>query len=301
MSNKQLDTVFIKEQTKDFLDLKLEETQYWINRFANHFVNKVEVLEPLAYSKKVSSLLTKETLNRYRGVAYSLSFPYKNYKREETQENNKNLLALEQGFLVQSWSNLGSLLESTLQIFLSFYYHDYEKSTYWNIWNENAVSQLKNALNTEVTSALNGLIQNNEEHGINGLTPDIRRSFLKRVRQVIKDKSVMPEINAITLYDLIQFYFEENVINKNEHSQDSYVTISRYRNSIHSFQKRNIGTWSELNEYSKLILLLIIEMLHRLPDLPDELNCEFGFNYFEEDGALRRQENMWLDYKALEI
>jgi len=298
VSNKPLETVFIKKQTKAFLDLKLEETQYWINRYANHLVNTVEILEPLAFSEKVSSLLTEETLNRYRGVAYALSFPYKNYKREEAQENTKNLMALEQGFLVQSWSNLGSLLESTLQIFLSFYHHDYERSTFWNIWNENAVSQLKNTLNKEVTTALNNIIETNEKQGIDGITPEIRKSFLKKVRKVIKDKSVMPEINAITLYDLVHFYFEENVINKNEHSQDKYETISRYRNSIHSFQKREIGTWSELNEYSKLVLLLIIEILHRFPDIPDEITCEF--NYFKEDRELFHQEVEWLDYQYLD-
>lgn len=294
MSNQPLETVFLKEQSKDFLELKLEETHYWISRYANHLASTVQILEPLAYSREVSSLLSNETLNRYRGVSYSLSFPYKNYKREEFKEENKNLKALEQGFLVQSWSNLGSLLESTFQLFLSFYYRDYINSTHWNVWNETTVSQLQEALTGKFSDILKDIVKDNQEKKIEGVTSKIRKSFEKKVKKVIADKSVMPAIDAITLSDLIQFYFGESVINQQEYSKASVETINKYRNSIHSFKNRHIGTWAELNEYSKIVLMLIIGILHRLPDLPDEIECEH--NYFAEERALSQQEYKWFDY-----
>lgn len=294
MSNKPLETVFLKEQSKAFLELKLEETHYWISRYANHLASTVEILEPLAYSKEVSSLLSKETLNRYRGVAYSLSFPYKNYKREEGEGDNKNLMAWEQGFLVQSWSNLGSLLESTLQLFLSFYYRDYINSTHWNVWNETTVSQLEGALKGKFSDILKDIVKDNQEKEIEGVTSKIRKSFEKKVKKIITDKSVMPAIETITLSDLIQFYFGENVINEQQYSKKSVETINWYRNSIHSFKDRPIGTWSELNEFSKIVLMLIIGILNRLPDIPDEIPVEY--NYSVENRELLQQENKWFDY-----
>lgn len=72
--------------------------------------------------------------------------------------------------------------------------------------------------------------------------------------------------------------------------------IRNYRNAIHSFKDRPVGTWEELNEYLKLIIRLMVDMITRLSDLPDEVLPIPEF-YSEEKTKLIMQEKEWFDYK----
>lgn len=118
--------------------------------------------------------------------------------------------------LVQSWPSLGSLLESTLQLFLAFYYRFYINSE-WNKWNKEAIDQIKGILNGSFKQNLEDIVNRNESSSEKGLTNNIKNSFLTKVKEILKQKSDLPKIEKITLSDLIDFYFSENVLGSIEH------------------------------------------------------------------------------------
>lgn len=297
-SQRPFETAILKEKQEKFSNMKLSESLQWIVIYANHLACEVKLLRSYAgvYAEEVSNLLSDETLNRYTGLAFSLRFPYHNYKEVKGKEIKYPLDAVEQGFLVQSWSTLGSFLESTLQIFLSIYYHDYIKSN-WNVWDEESIQQINDLLTGDFKNLLDTLVKENEKNGRKGLNNTIKKSYIKKSKEIVKQKSELPKIHRITLSDLLQFYFSEDVISKEDFSQDELEKIRDYRNSIHAFQKRDIGTWDELNEYLKLVLMLVIEIIHRLPMLPDEIPIDGEF--FQEKTALLMKEQEWFKYQMM--
>src|SRR5690606_39188941 len=145
------------------------------------------------------------TITRFKGVAKSLRFPFQNYMGLSDPETQHQI---EQGLLIQSWSSLGSLLESTLQIFLAFYYRFYILSE-WYKWDEEAISQISGALTGTFKNELNAIVKQNEISGTKGLTNDIKKSFLDKAKDSLKLKAELPKIHKITLSDLIDFYFSQ--------------------------------------------------------------------------------------------
>lgn len=102
----------------------------------------------------------------------------------------------------------------------------------------------------------------------------------------------MPEIDQISLSDLINFVYIEEVFNKNcEYNKKDLDQIREYRNAIHSFQNREIGNWEEVKDYAKLVLLLIIDISARLPFLPDEAPIDNW--YYKEETRFNLQLEKW--------
>lgn len=94
------------------------------------------------------------------------------------------------------------------------------------------------------------------------------------------------------LSELIDFYVANKVIYKHFNENELEV-IREYRNGVHFFEDRKIGSYDEINKYSKEVLMLIIKMISQLPPLPDEIivnEC-----YYQEQDRLLKQIQYWKD------
>lgn len=139
----------LKQKSEDFLNMDIEKT---LNNLGEYSIHMVRVIEMLIKYQAIKNdvILNKNVFNRYKGLAISLSFPYENFKKYISQsvqfENQEEeLCAVEKGLLIQTWASLGSILESTLQIFLTVYLEDYLKSS-WNKWDEKVIVQLDDVI-----------------------------------------------------------------------------------------------------------------------------------------------------------
>lgn len=184
-------------------------------------------------------------------------------------------------------------MESTLQMFLAIYYRFYIKSE-WYKWEKEAIDQIKEVLTGSFKENLEDIVKQNEVNGEKGLTNYIKKSFIKKAQDILKQKSNLPKIERITLSDLIDFYFSEDVLISNEYNKKDLQKIRDYRNAIHAFQKRVIGSWEDYNIYLKYVIILTIDILYRLPDIPDEEPIPEW--YYNERSVIIMQENKWFDY-----
>ncbi|MED3201385.1 hypothetical protein ACWKTL_27935 [Bacillus toyonensis] len=285
--------VLLKGRTDTFNSMPLEETLKWIEKISCHMASEIDLLKKYEseHVEVIGELLNAETINRFKGLALSLKFPYGNYKCHSDAGTQK---MLEQGLLVQSWSSLGSLLESTLQMFLALYYRFYIKSE-WYKWEEEAINQITDVLTGSFKENLEAIVKQNEVGGEKGLTNTIKKSFIIKVKEILKQKSSLPKIERITLSDLIDFYFSENVLGSNDYGKEDLQKIRDYRNAIHAFQKRVIGSWDDYNIYLKDVIMLTIDILYRLPDIPDEEPIPDW--YYKGKTEIIMQEKVWFDYR----
>ena len=65
----------------------------------------------------------------------------------------------------------------------------------------------------------------------------------------------------IQLYSYLELMDEDEIFYLRE--------IQANRNGIHSFQKRNIGTWNDLQFCVRFFCYLLEWVINRLPEIPD--------------------------------
>lgn len=265
--------------------MNLMDTLSYIELFATSFAKQLEVLKDLEmnYSAEVNELLSSETLQRYKSNVKALKFPYRNYISELGEA------PFEEGFLIQSWSSMGSILESTLQMFLAIYYRDYINSRD-NLWDENVIEKIKETIKVDVNNSLKELVADNDIK----FSGEDRKSFIKKIERIINEKKILVPIEKLTLEPLIAFYVSNNIIATGNYSEVELRLIRDNRNSIHSFQKREIGNWDELNYYGKVLLMLLMDIHYRLPDLPDEI--PLSTELYEIHTQLIMLEQQWFEY-----
>lgn len=280
--------VLIKVAQPAFNEMDLIDTLSNLEELTCVFVDQIEILKDLetAYSSEVGNLLSKETLERCKSNTRVLKYPYKNYL------DSKDSTELKEGFLIQSWSSMGSILESTLQIFLAFYYRDYIKTNI-NIWNEDVLARLRELLKTEWNDQLKKLVN---EDGFEFSGKD-RKSLLEKIRKIINEKQ-LPSIEEMTLEPLIAFYYANEIIEPKEYTAEELRRIRDYRNAVHSFKKRAIGDWCELESYGKVLLMFIFDLYDRLPDIPDEI--PLTIKRYESQQKIQRMYQMWFEYDVRE-
>lgn len=285
------EAIFLEIPTNEFKNLELSNSLEWVQRICNYFITESEFLIQFSGddSHEIKKLLSEDTVGRYKGMVNCLSYPYKNYIECDKEVKN----SLEEGFLIQSWSSLGSVLESTLQIFLSVYYKDYLNSD-WRVWKEPVIQELKQEIK-DLKSRLDQSILKKDTGEDSALTTEVVKSFIKQINQIIKERSQLFKIEKITLSPLIDFYFSNEIFTRGDIDQDSLNRIRDYRNAIHSFQKRSIGSWEELNESLKYFLILLYDLLDRLPEIPEDIPIpEF---YMTDKTEIYLQKGHWFTHK----
>ena len=136
----------------------------------------------------------------------------------------------EEGALILAWANLGSLIEGTLKLFLSVYYEDYKKEIISNIQNIEA-----------------------------------NKKYLKSYKDK-KGNMIDPDI--LTL-EKLRIFFNKNKIWSEE--WNNYVSkVQIYRNAIHAYQDKEIGTMKEFEESVRYYLKMVAEFNDRMP-YPDDI------------------------------
>jgi len=123
------------------------------------------------------------------------------------------------GVLILAWTNLGSLIEGSLKLFLAVFYDDYKKD-------------------------LEAVTDRND----NIIDPD-----------------------TLGLEKLRQFFNRKNTMLWSKEWNDFVLKIQGYRNSIHAFKNRKIGTFDEFEDSVKIYLELLMTINSRLP-YPDEMH-----------------------------
>ena len=213
------------------------------------------MLDTVSFSpvKEAVNLISKESMERLCLLADKLAdiikdgYYCQNEDFDATSQNASKLL---------SWIILGSLTETTLQMFLAFYIEDYKKSQ-WQQWIDFPESEVKDKIN----STIKEMVDNNT------IENDQAKSLKESIKDTIKKHSVEHHVQKVMLDELIQYYISQELLDDEE---ILYLrTIQSNRNGIHSFEDRNIGNWNDLQYAVRFWCYLLEWVQFRLPDIPD--------------------------------
>lgn len=216
------------------------------------------MLETTSISPNAESqnLITRECMDRFgsiTGVLADLIRDGEYYQYEDLSDDSNNAIKL------NGWILLGSLTETTLQMFLAFYLDDY-KNTKWQQWENFRIEQ--------VQKPIIGFIQKLVDEG--NLEALHARSLKDAIRDTIKKHTKEHPVQKIMLDELIQLFIALDLFKEDE--VEYLKTIQSNRNGIHSFQSRTIGNWADLQYCTRFFCYLMDWVLFHLPDIPDE-NC----------------------------
>lgn len=254
-------------------EVSLEEIVADIITISKGIVARVQMLKEypfIPYQNELSQLLTNDTIDRFVSIVSTLDIPYTVYHKKKREDifSENNTESFEKGLIIQSWSTLGSALESLLQIFLSVYLEQYKDSN-WGVWEVQEIDNAKEALN----ETLDLLVETNKEGNGKGITGKRRKSLKKEINSYLDRKAKILDIKSITLSDLLAFYKTQNIFKDNE--ADEWVAelnkIREYRNGIHSFQDRIIGDWDEYIHSVKIFVWFLMDIFDRFPEVESEI------------------------------
>ena len=208
---------------------------------------------PNEQSKDLISVACMERFQSITGILADLIKDGIYYQCEDYYNDSQNAVKL------NSWILLGSLTETTLQMFLAFYLDDY-KNTKWQQWEKFEAEQVQNLI-------IN-FIQQLVDDG--NLEATYARSLKKAIKDTIKEHTKEHPVQKIMFDELVQLFTSLELFNVDE--LDCLKTIQSNRNGIHSFQSRTIGTWADLQYSVRFFCYLMEWVLNRLPDIPAEAN-----------------------------
>lgn len=202
--------------------------------FSEYFLQK---LNQDSDDKNVNS----DIMKRYCSVASLLFRMISNYYSSNPHQNDAEKL--------NCWILLGSLTESTLQMFLCFYIKDYTKSK-WQQWSD--------FNGDEVVQSIKEALTANDK-----ITAKQKKSIIKAVKNKIEEHTIEHDIRWITLDELIQFYRKEKLIDDEEYHYLHSIQI--HRNGVHSFLERSVGDWEELIDCSKFLCYMQQWIMSHIP------------------------------------
>lgn len=235
------------------IDCGWEELQYRVVNISNKFAS--DMLEIVSYSPCdiTKELINQETMERFRSLCENLAEQISNgeYCEYEDIENNNN-----NAYRLIGWILLGSLTETVLQMFLTFYIDDYQRSK-WQQWEDVDIDEVKKP----IIDSINNLVANKTITAAQG------KSLKNAIKDKIKEHTVEHPVQKIMLEEIIRYYVSLELIDDDELS--ILKEIQSNRNGIHSFEGRTIGTWSDLQYCVRFWCYLLEWILDRLPDIPD--------------------------------
>lgn len=144
------------------------------------------------------ALINKETMDRFTSLSRVLSEQISNgyyYQNEDMENKNDN------GYRLNSWVLLGSLTEAALQMFLTFYIDDYQRSK-WQQWEEMDIYKVKNP----IIDSINNLVTSNIITAAQG------KSLKDAIKEKIKEHTVEHPVQKVMLDEIIRYYLSKNKI-----------------------------------------------------------------------------------------
>lgn len=213
-------------------------------------MSKTTEISPNTESKE---LILGECMERFENITGIIANIIKDgsyYDYEDMENKTQNALKL------NSWILLGSLTETTLQMFLAFYIDDY-KNTKWQQWEEFEIKQVQNP----IIECIQRLVDEN------CLEASQAKSLKKAIKETIKEHTKEHQVQKVMLDELIQLYIYLDLMDEDE---IFYLKmIQSNRNGIHSFQNREIGTWNDLQFSIRFFCYLLEWVIAHLPDISD--------------------------------
>ena len=231
-----------------------KELSQFIIKKCNEFTKIMLETASFSPNEESKDLISAECLKQYESLTQLLSESMKDYPYYYCGDLGDDLQNAKK---LNSWILLGSLTETTLQIFLSFYMDDY-KNTKWQLWDN---FKGKETLQP-ITKKINDLIEKGELNSKQG------KSIKNAIRKVVEKHTIQHDIKGIMLDELIQLFSKLELFDDDDLKY--LEKIKANRNGIHSFEKRVIGSWEELHYCIHFFCYLIEWVLFRLPDIPDE-------------------------------
>lgn len=198
--------------------------------------------------------INKKSIKRFLATVENLigemeNIPYYQQKKLEKQYENQIL-----GFKMKLWIFLGSVLESTMQIFLSVYLYDYKNSN-WKVW----IGVEEEKLTKRIFPVIDTLVNEGEiDHK--------QKKSLKNVlkKEIEKHKSIS-DVTKMMLEELIVFYHKNNICNKEE--IEKLRLIQKNRNCIHSYREREVDSYWELINSILFLVDFMKKLMRRFPDM----------------------------------
>lgn len=155
------------------MDCGWEELSQLLIKTCGNFTETM--LETTAFSpiKESRVLISSECMERFKSITGLLADHIKDgtyYQYEDLTNESQNAIKL------NSWILLGSLTETTLQMFLAFYLDDYKK-TRWQQWENFNVQQVQ----TPIVDCIQRLVDGGMLEAAHG------RSLKKAIKETIKE------------------------------------------------------------------------------------------------------------------
>ena len=235
------------------MDMGWEDLATHISIITNKFT--AEALQCAKYScnDEIQKLITEGSMNRFNAVVGAITSDLSDsiyYEMEDLTGDGGDSLKM------KCWIMLGSAVESSLQIFLSVYLYDYNKS-HWQQWEDFAAAETKAA----IAATIESLVDANTIEAAQG------RSIREAVKAEIKLHSKPHLVERVMLDELIMFYEKNRIFDKDDIVELRYIQSNR--NCIHAYIERTIGTWMDLQYAARFFCYLMEEMLFRFPNIDD--------------------------------
>lgn len=246
-------------------DAKLEHILGIMNVEVDRYKEEAIICAHCSFDSEVQTLLDETNLDRFVAVSRAIQLSLKGIDFDVAMLFGLEDKIDEVGRLIQAWITLGSVIETSLQIFLAVYLYDYERSGWhkWIAFDEETVKEK--------------LVKQVDELEVQGQLDKKQAGTLKDLfKKELKARRNIPKVEKIMLTDLIAFYKKQEILDGDFIKQLEFIRDKR--NCIHSFQKRSIGYWHELLESLKFYCYLLITLRSMMPDCSDLLSIEAAHN-----------------------
>lgn len=204
-------------------------------------------------NSEIKSLINNKSMNRFEAITKKLSTDLNKFCVK-----NKLLEDEDLGEKIMLWILLGSITEFVLQSFLTIYIDNFDDSK-WQQWENFNAEKVKK----KVVDFFNNLVKEGFLDSVQGLS--LKNAF----KSSIKKHTTYHSIEKIMLDELIQFYIENKIVDKDEITL--LRKIQQNRNCIHSYMDRDIGTWQNLQYSVRFLVYLMESFIERLPDVDCEM------------------------------
>lgn len=236
------------------MDCGWEDLSHLLVKTCNGFVETMLDTTSFSPNEESKNLISSECMERFQSITGILAGLIKDgeyYQCEDLSNDSQNAVKL------NSWILLGSLTETTLQMFLAFYIDDY-RNTKWQQWENFKAEQVQKP----IVDFINNMVSEGN------LESKHAKSLKEAIKDTIKEHTKEHPVQKIMFDELVQLFVSLELFEEDE--LDCLREIQSNRNGIHSFQSRTIGTWADLQYSVRFFCYLMEWVVNHLPDMPDE-------------------------------
>lgn len=236
---------------KETLQIEWNKLSENLELTVNEFIKQSLLCADLSPEHNIKDLINKDSMEKFEALTHLLQNELANIGLYETGVFDNCTEQL--GEKIKLWIILGSLVEMTMQIFLSVYMSDYERA-HWLQWKDFEIGKTDRVLVESIDELFNKGIINK----------DVSKSLKNSLKDTIKKHTKVKQIDKIMLDELIQFFSKMEIIGDEEKKQ--LKTIQKNRNCIHAYSNREIDSWKCLTESVYFFLYLLKKFTRRFPD-----------------------------------